>query len=300
MKEIHQKRMMVTPEQAKTWLARNIANNRTMVSRHVERIAEIIRSGHWVLNGNPIRFDTEGRLIDGQHRLSAVVLANMPIDTMVVWNLATEVIDLIDDPTTCKMRSVAHVAHMHGHKNATTKIAAARLVWAWQNGRLNQPTRCVLSAPETRDLLAQHPGLCLLVDEHLTAARTSGVVPQSVSIAMLYILSSIDADAARRFFDAVVDGANLQPGSPILALRNKCIAARAERRPLSAYDSFVAVVKAWNYWMTGQSVKQIVLACRDGGVRVPQIYGIELSHFFPDVKERYSPQSNDPIWRFQA
>ena len=60
------------------------AINRKLNNRHVELYANEIRSNRWKLNGDAIRLDADGRILDGQHRLHACVLAGIPFQTIVI------------------------------------------------------------------------------------------------------------------------------------------------------------------------------------------------------------------------
>lgn len=79
----------ITPEQAAEYLE-NKAPNRTIRRRDVNKLARDIMRGEWKLTHQGIAFDTEGRLIDGQHRLSACVLANMPIKVLVTRGVTAD------------------------------------------------------------------------------------------------------------------------------------------------------------------------------------------------------------------
>lgn len=73
----------VTPELAEFWLKANTRNRHVRKSR-VKQYARDMAAGRWLFNTQGVTFGTDGSLIDGQHRLSAVVLAGVPV-TMVVW-----------------------------------------------------------------------------------------------------------------------------------------------------------------------------------------------------------------------
>lgn len=86
---------VITPEQAKIWLARN-ENNRAIRRAVVERYAEEMRTGHWEETHQGIAFDEEGNLADGQHRLHAIILANRPIRMLVTFGLSQSAYRAID------------------------------------------------------------------------------------------------------------------------------------------------------------------------------------------------------------
>jgi predicted nucleic acid-binding Zn ribbon protein len=62
----------VTPEMAERWLGHNKVN-RNLRNRRVDQFARDMRSGRWQLTGEAIKFGKSGNLIDGQHRLWAVI-----------------------------------------------------------------------------------------------------------------------------------------------------------------------------------------------------------------------------------
>jgi hypothetical protein len=59
----------ITPEQAAIWLTRN-RRNRPIRRTRVARYADAMRRGHWRVNGEAVIFDSEGNLLNGQHRLA--------------------------------------------------------------------------------------------------------------------------------------------------------------------------------------------------------------------------------------
>lgn len=85
----------VTPDLAREWLNHNVQNRKINMA-NVKRMADDIRNGKFYLNGDTIRFYDDGTLADGQHRLTACVLADMPIKTYVIRNLPKDVIATID------------------------------------------------------------------------------------------------------------------------------------------------------------------------------------------------------------
>lgn len=62
-------------ELARELLSYNAGFQRNKRSASVARYLEDMDAGQWVNVGDPIRLDTDGRLIDGQHRLTAIVTA---------------------------------------------------------------------------------------------------------------------------------------------------------------------------------------------------------------------------------
>src|SRR5687767_6498481 len=72
----------VTPQLAAKWLRRNVVF-RSINDKHVRALVWAIRNGAWRLTHQGIAFDKDGHLIDGQHRLTAVVKANIAVPMCV-------------------------------------------------------------------------------------------------------------------------------------------------------------------------------------------------------------------------
>lgn len=86
MAEMKSKVMMVDPALALAWLQRNIETNRPLRPTVVENYADEMRRGEWHLTHQGIALDIEDNLIDGQHRLAAVIKANVIVPMMVTVN----------------------------------------------------------------------------------------------------------------------------------------------------------------------------------------------------------------------
>lgn len=70
----------ITPEDAKRVLENHNEGNRYLRSAGGRYIAEQILAGEWKEDHpQPICFSSEGRLLDGQHRISGIALAGRPI-----------------------------------------------------------------------------------------------------------------------------------------------------------------------------------------------------------------------------
>lgn len=110
---------LVTPEQAKKWVEMNAENQRKLKEDVVLGYSRDMLSGRWRLTpDSPVSFDWNGRLINGQHRLSAVTVANIPIQFIVSRGWSPDVIECIDQG---KSRTDVDRAHAKGflHLNST-------------------------------------------------------------------------------------------------------------------------------------------------------------------------------------
>ena len=93
-KEIEQKVFKVTPAHAEKWLEMNTGNRRIRPS-HVRHLANQMEQGRWMLSPEPIVFSPR-RLLDGQHRLSAVLMSGCTIEASVALVQNEDVFRVLD------------------------------------------------------------------------------------------------------------------------------------------------------------------------------------------------------------
>ena len=77
---------VISPKEAQAYLDNN-AKHRPIKDKKVAEYMAEMQDGRWRLNGKTICFDTTGRLLNGQHRLSAVVRSGISLTTLVVRGL---------------------------------------------------------------------------------------------------------------------------------------------------------------------------------------------------------------------
>jgi hypothetical protein len=85
----------VTPELAKALLENN-AGNRNLRKAVAARYAAIMRAGKWLTAPEPIVLGTSGRVLNGQHRLFAVIMADMSADFCFITGVSDEAFKVID------------------------------------------------------------------------------------------------------------------------------------------------------------------------------------------------------------
>lgn len=87
----------VTPTKAAEWLEKEIENNRNTNPHRVESYARQMLKGLWMSEtGETIKFNKAGMLIDGKHRLKAVIRSGVSIWFHVNYEIENDVINVID------------------------------------------------------------------------------------------------------------------------------------------------------------------------------------------------------------
>ena len=86
----------VTPEMAKQWLNDCNNFNRPFKQAVVDMYVQQIKSGLWRRTHQGIAFDTNGILIDGQHRLMAIVNTNVTVSMLIFVDEPKENFEFID------------------------------------------------------------------------------------------------------------------------------------------------------------------------------------------------------------
>lgn len=122
----------ITPQIAAALLTHN-THNRPIRAAGVARYAEAIRHGQWLPEaGTPICVGEDDVLLDGQHRLAAIVQTETTIPMVVVRNVPAGVQDVID---TGKARTPGDALTLHGYADGPLCAAALRYVAAYRAHR---------------------------------------------------------------------------------------------------------------------------------------------------------------------
>ena len=182
------KRITITPRAAYELLDSNTLN-RPLLQTHVNRIAAQISAGKWCFNGDTIKISVDGDVLDGQHRLWAVITAEKPIDTIVIEGIKREAFATID--TLRKPRSGADILALCG-LTMYRKETAAALSWLlrWQRGAMpyyRRPEHRVENS-DIEEAYEIHGGMVGAVERVSTAKRLCS--PSILCISLLRICES--------------------------------------------------------------------------------------------------------------
>lgn len=234
----------VSPEMAEAWLAGQ-KKNRKIRRRHVEALKRDMLRGDWRLTGQGISVDSEGCLIDGQHRLTAVVEAGVGVPMFVFSGFAAELQSSMDLGA---VRSVAEMLGMEGAVNCNVLVsytnAISRGLLGYKNKLSLQQVKLMLEA------LPQVP-LAVLQDSPKLQVRQSAYLG---IIAVALHLKGKDAKVrVARFWDAVTKGLGIDSEThPAYRLREY---VRANGSSFGGGRSLVAAsftMDCLQAWMKGE------------------------------------------------
>lgn len=248
--------VLVTPEMAKNWLITN-TGNRNLSKGRVAKILNDILNHRWQYNGESIKFDINGNLIDGQHRLSALVQSGQTIPLLIVNNLATEsqqTIDLGRPRSLNDMTNILNIPH-------SSKVAAiGNMVLQLENHpNIVWSERSQVTKTQAIDFITSHsPRLvksAILSSNVYRAFR----LRESVYGTFAYkVQESENYGMFNLFHQGLVEGADLSYGDPRLALRNQIM-----RSPVlgngrwQSQQQLAWTIKAWNGFIQNQSMKRM-------------------------------------------
>lgn len=241
----------ITPELARDLLARNNYNIRTVNNGRVKRIAKDILANQWDTNGETIKLDSEGNLVDGQHRLWGCVKANRCIRAVVLRDVPVQFSLNID---TGGSRSLAVFLRNNGEKYAAGLAASLVVFWDIEHGTLRScKSRTMATRNELIALLDQHPEL------RTSAKKVSNLkyLEKSLGGAFHYKFSQIDSIMADEFLAAINGDLPLRSGDPMYLLRERLIRDRTSRSRPDKVHRCALIIKAWNLWREDRSVSRL-------------------------------------------
>lgn len=247
--------MMITPEIAGDWLARN-TRNRRMKDAWVKELAAMITAEDWVLNGESIIIAEDGTLVDGQHRLAAIVMADKPIESMVVTGAPADGYETVD---VGKRRGFADKLYVDREYNYAMLSAVTRWQWQFDNEIMHRsPGSLHPSHAQLARTLERHPELRAAVTREAEIGGVFRWMPGSLATFLYHKFSEEDEDAALQFFSSVAMGTGLRENDPRLALRERLIANRSNAAKLNHSHIAALTIKAWNAYRAGDDLKVLM------------------------------------------
>ena len=243
----------LTPKMAMDFLSNNNAN-RHVDERLVLKYSNDIINGNWQMNGETIKIAHDGTVLDGQHRLKAVVKSAMPIDTLLVIGLERNAINTID---TGKPRSASNLFQINMISNSTNVASSISKYLGLCKGSKNVATVCKRDMRITNsDILNEYN----LNPEFWQNTVRCGTVyytkwfriisPSDYSALYSFFRTKYDASFVDIFFDSIVERTGI--GS---LLFEKLMRDYNSKYKMAGNEKTALIIKAFNYYVSGNLPK---------------------------------------------
>lgn len=240
----------ITPALAEKMLKRN-TRNRSVSEHTVKRYAEDMTAGRWKLSNDAICFNGD-LMINGQHRLHAVIKSGVAIQCFVIESMDSDAFDVMDIG---KRRSIGDALSVMGEKNANVVGAALQLIERYMTGQMaGAEKRKRYSAIDVESFLKKYPEVRESVPFGIGSIRKlcgSGAMPSACH----YLFSRKSPEQANQFMTTLKSGAGLEAGDPIFILREALMHNAIAKAKLPLSHIMAYIIKGWNAWRKNRPMK---------------------------------------------
>jgi len=246
---------VITPEIAKAYLATS-RGNRKISQNVVDKYAAMMRAGQWGESTDSIAFDRDDVLINGHHRLRAVIASGRFVRMSVTRGHDHAAMLTMD---TGRGRTSANAIEfaLPTVKNTTKLATVARYLLAYDPNTGFSMTKMALvsNADIAEFVVANFDKIVFRHWDFLDGLRSQ------IAIFRFLAIQKYPAEKVDLFLERLNDGANLDRDDPIMALRTAIINWRIHLRFRSSQTETIfrlaCIFKAFNYWIAGRKCKLI-------------------------------------------
>lgn len=179
---------LITPEKAAEYLSVN-SGNRPLRKSHIATLAAEMKRGNWQCTHQGIAFNDQGILIDGQHRLHAVLLSGASIEIQVTRGVkAPDHLALKIDLSA--RRSAGDLLKMSS-KVASVIYVLARMMNGWNHVPISYIEECAKVFRQDAE------SICAISSSHMALIDTAPVKAAAVAMST-FSKSSYPAEVMTR------------------------------------------------------------------------------------------------------
>lgn len=254
----------ITPQKAAYYLTKR-SGQRPCSERHVNYLTRIMAEGRFFdMTGEAIQFDFHGNLINGQHRLSALVNAGKTYRFLVVRGLNPEAYRSIDQ---AKKRSGGDTLSVLGVPHANEAAHAIRLIFQIRDGVLGSKGGGKKATMHDNgaigDFASQHfSHTCWMASLCNGAAE---VTSPGYLGAVMFLGGIGKPDRAEEFVHRIKTGTEQHMDDPDYILRQKLLRlrdmARSDRqnprKTVSASEGIPWIIAGWNAFAKYRKLRKI-------------------------------------------
>lgn len=257
---------LINPAKAERML-KGGATNRSISSGHSARQARAMIATEWRVSSQGIGVDYNGHVIDGQHRLRAIITTGVSIWIWVMRGLYPDTIRTIDDN---RKRTFADDLKISGVEKYAGRAAFTNLVLRFEQAAskgLNLGVARTIALNRTE--AARHLEECegrqdldhLLVMGRRINSRAG--IPTSAASAAQYLAlehkvsGSGDESIIEEFFEKLSTGFNITARDPVGALLNSARVRQSSGKSLDPTESCAAILYCLEKTLAGGQIKAL-------------------------------------------
>lgn len=260
----------VTPALAAEWLARPSVRQRTLARNVLVKYARAMGEGRWHQpSTDPIAFTKSGELLNGQHRLTALVRAGVTLQMLVAYDVPEDLFDVMD---TGRSRTAAQFIRS---PNARAVASVARMILWYDERRLEDPRHP--TAPVGGGVSFDNDELLDVIEGDLAEIITQSVrdaerarrwcgIPTSIHATVLAIARREGADPVMvdGWLYGIMEAVGLGMDDPRRRLRQRLTdQTNSQHIRRSVPAVWMLTVRAFNAYMQGRPVKVLKYESED-------------------------------------
>jgi hypothetical protein len=241
----------ITPSIAKSMLEKN-TNNRNCSQKMVLMYVNSMKKGLWKEDTfEMIKISKSGRILDGQHRLQAIIKSNMAINFHIAYDVDDSVFDVLD---TGKKRNAGDVFKINNVKNSRVVPSIIQLYFSLKNSyhirsqQLNKTNSELIFIYEENSNFWDSVATKTLTWYHNFSKI---IAPQFIGGLFAYFYD-LNKDDASNFIDELTNGTT--ENKAILMLRKRLIDDKVSIRKLNPEIKLALIIKTWNFYRTNKKI----------------------------------------------
>jgi len=249
----------ITPEKAQKMWESNLPRNRYFRKTLALGYSAQMKAGKWDDNtGEPVQFDVDNHLVNGQHRIWAIIDSKTTHTMVIVRGVPKESFANMDIGL---KRTGGDILHIEGARQAIQMSGIIRKYLTLKKNYFGltggSRSREISNEMVLKEFRKRKGFWNDLNDQATEWYREFNRFMSPSDIGGFYAyFNDKDEEAASRFFIRLCTGVDLGSGSAIRHLRNFLIKTKGERNTISKLRS-AYIIKAWNLSKSRQSVDRL-------------------------------------------
>lgn len=251
------KKVLITPKLAKELLLKNNSNRR--VSKEVVTLyANDMREGRWKENtAEFIKIADDGDILDGQHRLLAVIESDCCINFDTAFGVSKSVFDVLD---TGKNRSSADIFSIEKIDNFAIISAIVKSYLVVSRSNKADIRKSSKSLRLTNTIILEEYKKRPEFWQQVASFSIKGyknfahILPTSFIGTLYSYFYDISPEDSRSFINQLCSGDAIS-NSSISVLRQALLKDKVSQRKMQFHDKFAIIIKTWNAFRLGKNYR---------------------------------------------